>query len=147
MQAWLDKVFKNIEIEKEVDGEVALYLKRYFIFRSPHFKVFLHYIPRPDTDRDPHSHPWNFFSLMLKGGYREELFTERGLFKGLVSRVAPAFSFRKARCVHKIKEVDPDTWTLLFCGPVVNEWGFHNQENGWTHWRKYLDIWDDHEID
>lgn len=53
------------------------YLARYFIWnnnkgevKKPH--IYLHHILKSDPDREHHDHPWDFYSLILAGGYWEE---------------------------------------------------------------------------
>lgn len=53
----------------------ALYLVRYTLLWLPFLKIRLHHILLSDTEC-PHDHPWDFVSIILKGGYREQL--ERG---------------------------------------------------------------------
>jgi hypothetical protein len=50
------------------------YLERYYVFlkdrrRFP-FNVFVHKFLKGDKD-DVHDHPWNYSTLILKGGYWE----------------------------------------------------------------------------
>lgn len=47
------------------------YLNRYRILSTPWFKVRLHHILLSDYDC-VHDHPWDFVSLILKGGYWEK---------------------------------------------------------------------------
>jgi hypothetical protein len=44
---------------------------RYILFRVSKFGVFLHKFCRSDHERCLHDHPWNFVSIILKGGYQE----------------------------------------------------------------------------
>lgn len=52
------------------------YLHRWYIFRSKRLGVFLHKFVRSDEDRALHDHPWNFFGIVLKGGYMEHFETK-----------------------------------------------------------------------
>lgn len=71
LHAVLNKLFKRRDII--IDNE--LYLRRWFITpRSWKKRVFLHCILRPDEDRHLHDHPWNFATLVLKGGYDETFY-------------------------------------------------------------------------
>ena len=157
-------MFKKYDIV--LDGE--LYLRRYFIFRSRWFNIFLHNIRLPDRGRDPHDHPWSFLGLVLKGGYTEDLYHVRWhntlhldyvLEREVVQRKVGQLAFRRATDVHHIASVKPGTWTLVFTGPRVREWAFWSRTVGreseshrWsvrrsTFWRTYLDMWDKREID
>jgi hypothetical protein len=150
---WLASKWKRFDIVKEVDGEKVLYLRRYFVWRSKYFNVFLHNIVRPDEDPDPHDHPWSFTSVVLRGGYTEQRFVALGTSKTdykfwgfFETRNAPSIGFRDARTIHQIVFVKPGTWTLVFTGPVKREWGFWT-EGGWKFWREYLNVWDKVEMD
>ena len=75
----LCKLLPYRDITKIVDGKEALYLRRFFLKRGKKGSttgdeggIFLHVIHRQDDDRDPHDHPWDFTSVILKGGYWDE---------------------------------------------------------------------------
>lgn len=53
--------------------EEVVYLRRFYIFRSKRFNVYLHRFHRSDDDPDPHDHPWDFWSFILSKGYREQI--------------------------------------------------------------------------
>lgn len=140
------------EIIKEVNGEKVLYLRRYFIWRSSMFNIFLHKIAMPDQDKDvdgnhvSHNHPWNFIGIILRGGYTEGMYSDWNkyitLYRGLFS-----WAFRKAEDFHKILEVKPNTWTLIFTGPIKNDvWKFWTSK-GKINWRDHLGIYEDVEMD
>jgi len=43
--------------------------------------------------------------------------------------------------IHRlILQPGQSAWTLVYTGPKYREWGFHDIELGWVHWRKYRDI-------
>lgn len=128
--AWVDA--NRLEIRQ--GGE--LYLTRWHLWRHG-FKVFVHRIHRPDSDRDPHNHPWPWgLSLILWGGYTELRVTRPelegqprvGVSLGQVNR----WEFGPVRWLnwigrgvyHRITWVAPNTWTLFLAGPRSREWGF-----------------------
>lgn len=47
------------------------YLKRWYLFRTKPFAVFLHRFFRSDEDRALHDHPWPFITFILWRGYIE----------------------------------------------------------------------------
>lgn len=67
------------DIRKFTEGDDRLYLRRYYltpdwwIFRWLPVRIFLHHIVRDDDDRDPHDHPWKFWTFILWGAYRENI--------------------------------------------------------------------------
>lgn len=109
--------------------------------------ILLHHIIRADDDGALHDHPWNFSTQILSGGYREMVpfyyahkdgqgdgpskFSRTDHAKGTVLH-------REAQSLHIIERVEPDTWTLVYTGPRVREWGFHPAGKPWQSWREYL---------
>lgn len=101
----------------------------------------LHWIVRPDPNGAFHDHPWDFQSVVVSGGYREErressdndapwLVDLHGPTRGLI--------VRSASDLHRIVEVLGATWTLVTTGPRVREWGF--VPAGTTQWFPYRDF-------
>lgn len=142
----LSLLWKHFDIVKQVDGKPTLYLRRWFIWRCKYFNVFLHYIPQPDNDRDPHDHPWTFVSLLLSGGYIEKVFNAVREEVATNYRLAPSIGYRPGETVHYITHVDPMTVTLVFTSNYFREWGFITS-NGWVDWRKYLGIAEDTKVE
>jgi hypothetical protein len=119
-------------------GEV--YLVRYRLIDTPWFGVYLHDIQEPDHDYDPHDHPWNFISVILRGGYIEKVWPMPWVHLG-------AGSYRRRwlrwswlamdTCLaHRIEEVQPGTWSLILRGKRTRVWGFHTQ-GGFVPWMEY----------
>jgi len=92
----------------------------------------LHNILRSDDDRALHDHPWDFWSLILWGGYREFL---PGLLHSGNGTYAPignqrwcgpgSLVKRSAADAHRIALVHGPAWTLVWTGPRVRRWGFY----------------------
>jgi hypothetical protein len=74
LQRLLQKFFRLHDIVKTVDGQEQLYLRRYYIAETRWGNIFLHNICRSDDDPDPHDHPWNFLTIVLKGSYYDEAY-------------------------------------------------------------------------
>jgi hypothetical protein len=114
------------------------YLDRLRLIQTPLFGIYLHHIHRPDRDRDPHDHPWWFASLVLAGGYTEEVWPDK--------RDRSRSHFRRRRrwtvrslgqsAAHMIATVDGPLWTLVLTGPRRSDWGFWTPD-GFTGWRDY----------
>lgn len=108
------KVLKEI---KSKTGELVF--RRYHLFTTPWFHCWLHEWHRADEDRHMHSHPWNFFGIILKGGYIEE--TLDGEFKRSPGSIIKG----KYHHVHKVKKLlAPKGYTLFFAGKKTYGWGF-----------------------
>lgn len=119
------------------------YLLRLRVIQCPLFSVFLHYVFLPDRDRDPHDHPWSFFSFICKGGYVEEVFehveTEKPYFKSIGTLSWPRFSWHRMPWykAHTIRTILPGTVTLVITGRRKRDWGFWTEE-GWEHYLSYI---------
>lgn len=157
-------LFPRITIEG-ADG--TPYMTRYTIvkFRSGR-SVLLHHILRDDQD-DLHDHPWDFVSIILKGGYfdvtpglnvhRYELRDSETVFDPYRLCRRPIFerwcrpgrvTQHKARDAHKIRLMPTivdggmtrrSSWSLVFTGPKKRDWGFWTP-SGWMPWKSYMDM-------
>lgn len=173
----LMKVFPHFDIVKTIEidcgvcqnpgpghmTQVVLYLRRFYIWRSEWIgmnfgELYLHKIVRSDDDRDPHTHPWPFLTLLLKGAYRDEAWglTHRGTRVRLYGQddkmSAPAVRYRNRDHIHRVRVDKPNAhaWTLVFTGPYWYDskgdasWGFET-EKGYVPWREYLGLPDNEE--
>lgn len=68
MNNLLRKLFLVKEI-KSKDGE--LHFRRYRIFWTPWIALYIHRIFKADEDEHMHSHPWDLYSIILWGGYKQ----------------------------------------------------------------------------
>lgn len=127
------RVFFGKEILTDYLNPDDLYLTRYHIVRTPWFGVYIHVIHRPDRDRFLHDHPWSFSSVVLRGGYQEE--TRRNLDSFTIKKTHKAGSFHRMRLkdgYHSIRTLlRVPTWTLVFRGKRVKDWGYLTP-NGWV---------------
>ena len=121
------------------------YLERYYVFFKERvtfpYNVFLHKFLKSDPD-DVHDHPWNYFTIILKGGYYEWVaqFNEDGTKSCEVRhwRGPGSFRFGNTTTFHRIELKEGVTpWTLFFVGPKQREWGFL-VKNQWIHYDQYL---------
>lgn len=141
------------DIEKMVEGKRQLYLRRFFIFRNPFFRVYLHKIVRSDEDRDPHDHPWDFTTIPLRGKYIDERWIpvpDDGWLSSSIQVSRLPYSIvpeevktfkayrRKAEHTHRVQLIEgKPVWTLVVIGKPRRKWGFHT-EGGWVPWQQYL---------
>lgn len=127
----------------------SLYMERFWL--RPYsedrqgYAARVHHIATEDYDRDFHDHPWDFLSVVLRGGYLEArpYGTEPDFSGGdggercrYIERRAGSIAFRRATDRHRIVAVEPDTWTLFFTGPKRQWWGFYTP-TGKVHWKQY----------
>lgn len=128
------------------------YMRRWIVQTDSGGSIHLHKILRSDNDRAPHNHPWNFVSIVLWGGYHEELYDarrHRGIgpawdvrLTGVLNRRPLTARYIDAKTLHKVKLRGRPAWTLCITGPKVKvlgkvkSWGFQT-ERGWVHHRDY----------
>jgi hypothetical protein len=111
-----------------LDRPLSNYLTRWRIIQTPWFGLYLHRMDAPDSRPTLHDHPWNFTSIILKGGYTE-IFNPlprigisdnhpRHWKRWSVHRMA-------ATDAHYITRLDATpTWTLLLVGARRRVWGY-----------------------
>lgn len=114
-----------------------LQVERWFaIPRNPFGNVYIHKFYRSDPDV-PHDHPWDNYSLILRGRYIEEFLDGRRVER----REGDSFT-RRAEDAHRVI-VEPDdilpVTTLFWTGPVRRDWGFHCPR-GWVSWRDFVEV-------
>jgi hypothetical protein len=140
---WLEQHDRKRIIMDRVDNEP--YLERYYVFLKDRktfpFNVFLHKFLKGDPD-DVHDHPWNYFTIILAGGYYEWIaqFNEDGTKSCEVRiwRGPGSFRFGNTHTFHRIELKEGVTpWTLFMPGPQRREWGFL-VKNKWIHNDNYL---------
>lgn len=147
-------------VHKIVGGKNKdVYLVRYILFKSKYCCIYIHRFLRSDSDT-PHDHPWNFFTYVVSGSYKELFYdknktvaTKKG-FKSLCvphinDRPEGSLAYRRATDIHqvivdktrKLEEIEDAPLTICLIGPRVRDWGFWNKEGtDFTDWRKYLKI-------
>lgn len=120
------------------------YLDRLRIVDTPWFGVYLHRIKGPDPQPDPHDHPWDFTSIVLAGGYTEEVWRAAlGPIESYSRRwlVGSFHTMRGDGVAHRIVTAEPHTITLILRRKRFREWGFWTIEDnhliGWTDWKDY----------
>lgn len=109
------------------------YLQRYFAQKLNHIDIWIHRFLSADGERHVHSHPFEFCTGVLLGGYDEEMLSPDGIKKMhkrfpvkthqlelidfIIGDCNPEF-FAQLRSVdlydwHRIAEVQPETWTVM----------------------------------
>ena len=118
-----------------IHGE--LYLSRLTLLRTPWFSIKLHWIHKPDPDRDLHDHPWWFVSFVLSGGYREMTCADPTVHPQVENTVR-WFNMKNSREAHRISYVMPKTLTLVITGGKKKSWGFYDNMGRFTDWKTYI---------
>lgn len=132
IKTYVINVFKYFDRHRVIyrDDNVP-YLERYYIFLRERnnfpFNIFIHKFLESDTD-DIHDHPWDFFTIILWGGYWE--YTKSDNYekdKSLEKKWHGPLSFRycKAEMFHKIIiDKKKSCWTLFIPFKQRKDWGF-----------------------
>lgn len=101
----------------------------------------VHHILRSDDDRHFHDHPWNYTTIILRGGYFEV--TPRVINGEIVGEDRKWYGpgsilRRKATHWHRL-ELPPGrtAWTLFIMGKKRNSWGFLTTPQFKTYYRNY----------
>jgi hypothetical protein len=159
LEEWCIKKDRTFWISGTDDPE-NVYLRRYVLFRSKYFSIYIHRFMRSDKD-DHHDHPFDFVGYVVtKGysesrlqGYRELLFLRNGQFS-IGQRKPGTWGFRKAEDIHMVEldrsytmdEYKEAPLTVIFRGPYRREWGFWKPSSWrkncftWVKWTTYLGV-------
>ncbi len=71
---WCEKNNRVFYIRGGDEG-ATVYLVRYIVFKSKWGCIYIHRFMRSDSDT-PHDHPWNFFTYVISGGYKEVFYNK-----------------------------------------------------------------------
>lgn len=112
-------------------------------------QLYFHIFHREDLDRDPHDHPFPFWTLPLFQGYYEEVFDQKAkCFKTIY--VPPwRWSHRPATHTHRVVRTQTGCWplmTLVVRGTHVQWWGFwcHSTDQSKDDPTRYKTRWQDY---
>lgn len=122
----------------------SLYLTRVLVTPpTPWGQLYLHIFHRSDNDRDPHDHPFGFWTLPVNDSYIEEVYIHERLdgipdgdpawdhahkpcfIEMLVPRLR--WSWRPATHTHRVDRPASGKWpliTLIWRRPTERSWGF-----------------------
>lgn len=101
---------KFLQKVKEIRSKTGeLHFQRYAIIETEWFALYVHRIHKEDQDKHLHSHPWNFLSMVLYGGYHE--LREDGRYK---PKKPGTISWMSRNGFHKIAHIDRGPVTTLF---------------------------------
>jgi hypothetical protein len=132
-------MFKLVKEIRSKKGE--LHFKRWQIWSTRWFNIYLHYINKADDDKDFHDHPWSFWSIILKGNYIEHIgikgIPEQQYYKSIF-RWRWHCAYRKKDIPHRIFYIigNKPVWSLVITGPGGRKWGYITEE-GWKDHEKY----------
>lgn len=115
----LKQLVKKLFLVKEIKSKTGdLHFRRWRLLSTPLFNIYIHNIYKADEDIHLHDHPWNYFNLILKGGYYEKTVNNTNLM------VPGKYSFRKCTTLHKIEYLISPTISLFITGRSKRTWGY-----------------------
>jgi hypothetical protein len=115
-----------------LDDPTETYLTRWRIIQTPLFAIYLHRFDGPDSRATLHDHPWNFVSIVLRGGY-----CERRRYDGPLVRI-DRLNVKRAEDTHYIEHLHrTPSWTLMLVGRRRREWGYWDRDGTWTHFERH----------
>jgi len=101
--------------------EGELHFRRWRLLKTPWFEIYVHGIYMEDLDEHLHNHPWKIWTMIIWGGYFEELHTGRHRLRtfGYMSYVKIS-DFHKIKKMHKVP-----TYSLAIVGKrTSSDWGY-----------------------
>lgn len=125
------------------ESEQPRLLRYYMLWRNrpswAPLNIFVNKHITSDYD-DLHDHPWDFFTIILRGGYWEHVFIDDGMKETMrVWRAAGYYQLVHAESAHRI-ELDESAgpcWTLCIPFCRWRTWGYYRKLediNGTTRW-------------
>lgn len=140
----LRELFRKLFLVREIstrDGK-TVHFRRYRLLDTKYLKVYIHQILKADGDRDPHTHPWDFTSMLLRGSYTAEMSDSNGR---LCERDFGQFSITRynAQDPHRIIKLDGPVWSMVVCGQRKSyDWGYWT-DYGYLDHKTYRRVKDD----
>lgn len=125
-----------------------VYLLRWWVLpRNRWFNLYLHHMLRDDQDEALHDHPWVNVSIVVAGGYFEQMPSKRrprsvaSILPRTVWRKPGSIVFRRATTPHRLTlpAYGDSSISFFVTGPVVREWGFLCPK-GWVHWKEFVKV-------
>ncbi len=122
--------FERFEVPSFDQPEIN-YLTRWRVVQTPWAAVYLHRFDSPDSRATFHDHPWNFVSIVLRGGYDE---------------VRPVTGLRSVRWFNRVRTTDAHyierlhrtpTWSLLLVGRRQRKWGYVRPTEAGYQWTAF----------
>ena len=124
-------MFKKVKEIRSKTGELHFTRWSIFSFKRLNINLFLHKIEKADDDKHPHDHPWNFFSLILHGGYVERI------GDSVYVRRPGSFSYKNCTKCHRVLALlGKAVYTLVFTFGEKRTWGYQTP-TGWVDFETY----------
>lgn len=135
------KLFNKLFLTKEIKSQVGeLHFRRYRLFSTPWVRLYLHKICKEDQDLHMHDHPWNFYSLILKGSYYERYRLGPHYSITMNEFRTPGTIVKHDRSdIHQLEYLENSpVWTLVLAYGQYSNWGYRiknpQDNNRFTTW-------------
>lgn len=114
-------------------------------------QLYFHIFHREDIDRDPHNHPFGFWTLPVNQSYIEEVYDSKSMCFSEQRVRRWRWNYRPATHIHRVVRTETGRWplmTFVLRGPHEQPWGFFvhdvdqskdDPERFWTPWQNYTD--------
>jgi len=152
LREWFSKLVTGTPHEKitrfiDHTGRAETYLIRWHLVPKNRWcNVYLHKFIRNDSD-DPHCHPWDSISFLIRGRIRERAFDIYAFEHEAQSTReihAPALTYRGGEFAHSLELIDgKPAWSIFITGPKWRDWGFWTR-HGFIPWTGYRDYYTRH---
>ena len=111
---------------------LAGYIERWTLFNKGRLHIRVQNILSEDKTPFLHTHPYAYLSIMLSGGYTEQLEDRK------VVRKRWSFAFRSSKTFHRIDSVEPNTKTLFITWKTKSyDWKLKRVDVKDTGWIEY----------
>jgi hypothetical protein len=114
----------QVRWKEELKQGETTYLYRWTILFGG-FSIRLHHWISSDVGPHLHDHPFNFYSFLFWGSYKN--ITETGTRE----IKAPTLWFANGESKHRLEIPSTGAWTILFCGRPYRKWGFWVNNHLW----------------
>lgn len=127
-------------VKEIISQEGELHFQRYRLLATPWFNLYLHRISKSDEDKHSHDHPWNFWSWILWGSYREVYSLPPSHLAVHYATYRPGQVARHAALdAHSITLLTPVVWTLVLTTGRSRVWGYQTKQ-GWIDFKSYRSL-------
>ncbi len=116
--AWMDR----FEVP-EYDGE-GTYLTRWRVVQTPWGGVYVHRFTGPDPRATLHDHPWNFLSIIVRGGYVERRLDPETMEVDEAHKVRWLNRIRASEAHSIMRLLRVPTWSVMLVGRRLRTWGY-----------------------
>lgn len=111
----LRAIFPNEDLGWKEIGETFV---RYTLMKTPWFRLYLHEVRAFNPHPHYHTHPWNFYTFILYGGYYEKTPTT-----DWTDIKTGTLHYHPHDFAHNVI-TGAVSWSLVLTGPKKWEWGF-----------------------